>query len=72
VSVLPGEYKVWCMALPCGVVTLARAAELFAENPDDRTGSLGDGFSYWMPGEFMRRLVRVDVRPVRVHAGRKG
>ena len=56
-------YYVRCMGMPCGNVTASRAAEMFVSNPNGRTGDLESGFSYWITGRQVRRLVRVDVDP---------
>lgn len=59
------EYVVLVMGLRCGLASKSFASELFAECPDTRTGTLKDGFAYWIAGEFIQRLVRVDVYPVK-------
>jgi hypothetical protein len=57
------EYAVDCMGMPCGRVDAAEAARLFVAN-EGCDGDLETGYSYWVPGEHVKRLVRVDVRPI--------
>lgn len=60
------KYAVYAGGMFAAHASIEEAAELYVANRDghDCEGDLESGFSYWVPGERMRRLIKVSVRPV--------
>lgn len=60
------KYALYAGAMFAGHATVEEASALYVANREGRDleGDLESGFSYWVPGERIRKLIKVSVQPV--------